>query len=79
MTIDARALWDQVKANGAALNGCKRHRFMGGRIEKLGQKYTCAACGGQMGLVDIGNYIKGYEAAGGSADDIWPDYHGARA
>jgi hypothetical protein len=27
-----------------------------------------------MGTVDIGNYIKGFEAAGGSADAVWPGY-----
>lgn len=68
-----RGIWDDVKANSARLQACARHRFDGGF--QIGQKKVCLVCGGGMGLTDIGNYIRGYEAAGGNANDVWPDFH----
>lgn len=65
------SIWEQVKANSAKLRACPRHRFPGGDV-KIGQKLTCLACGGEMGIPSIADYVRGYEAAGGSADDIWP-------
>lgn len=67
------SIWEQVKANSARLKGCARHRFSGGKV-KIGQKMTCLVCGGEMDLPRIGEYIRGYKAGGGSADDIWPEY-----
>ena len=69
----------QVRANQAKLSGCKQHRFDGGKTVKLGMKCECLACGGTISLTDAGWYIKGFEAAGGSADDIWPGYHARKA
>jgi hypothetical protein len=72
---EALSLWEQVKANNAALNACKRHRFEA-RPVKLGEKQTCLECGGKIQLTDLGQYIAGYVAAGGNVDDIWPGYNG---
>lgn len=69
----ALSLWEQVKANNAALNACKRHRFEAIPV-KLGDKQTCLECTGRISLMDLGQYISGYEAHGGSADDIWPGF-----
>lgn len=74
MTIDTKRLWEEVKENSHRLEGCKRHRFEGGALEKLGQRYRCLDCKGQMGLTDIGSYISGYEAGGGDCNDVWPGY-----
>ena len=71
-TIDA--LWKQVRENRNKLNACPRHRFPGGEVH-LGAKPVCINCGGELGVAEIGAYIRGYEAKGGSADDIWPEYH----
>lgn len=70
----AQTLWAQVKANRARIEDCKRHRFPGGAGIRLGQKHVCLECGGEMQLTEVGPYIRGYEAAGGNADDIWPSY-----
>ena len=68
-------IWEEVKANIARIDACPRHRFEGDRAAvKLGVRQVCLNCGGAMGIVDIGNYIKGFEAAGGSADAVWPGY-----
>jgi len=75
---EARTLFEQVKANSAAIRACPRHRFIGGHEVKLGEKHTCLVCRGEMRLTDIGPYIQGYEAAGGKADDIWPGYREKR-
>lgn len=73
ISADMRALWEEAKENNRKLSECKRHEFEGGSV-RLGQKMICRHCGGSMGLVNIGEYISGYEAAGKSADDIWPGY-----
>lgn len=73
--IDTAAILKQVKANRRLVDGCKLHRFEARNIKPF-HKATCLACGGEMGLVQIGFYIKGYEAGGGKADDVWPNYRG---
>jgi hypothetical protein len=70
---DFRSIWNEVKANNEALRACPRHRFEAKPV-KLGEKQTCLECGGTISLADIGRYIAGYEAAGKSANDIWPNY-----
>lgn len=72
------SIWESVKANRAKLWACPRHRFPGGNVN-IGQKQTCLACGGEMGLPNIGDYIRGYQAAGGSSDDIWPGFDARRS
>lgn len=71
--IDGKSLWEQVKANSKRLNECPRHSFDETEV-RLGQKLTCKCCGGTMSLTDIGNYIKGFEAAGGFASTVWPAF-----
>lgn len=71
---DVLQIWEEVKANKARLDACPRHRFPGGSV-KIGQKVICQACGGGMSLTDAGSYVRGYEAKGGSADDIWHGWH----
>lgn len=78
MTFDARKIFEEVKANIAKLDGCKRHLFKGGAPD-LGKKKRCEKCGGEMSLSDVAMYIKGYESAGRSASDIWPEYGNGQA
>ena len=66
--------WDAAKVNLAKLQGCARHQVEPPEETKAGMKLTCKNCGGTMGLNQISEYIRGYEAAGKSADDIWPGY-----
>lgn len=75
--IEARKIWDEVKENLRKLRACAKHRFAEQPV-KIGQKVECLNCGGKMGLISIGDYIAGYKAAGGSVDDIWPNYEGNR-
>lgn len=64
-------LWQQVKDNSKRLNDCKRHLFSAETV-KPGDKLTCANCQGEMQLGQVGSYIRGYQASGGTATDIWP-------
>ena len=75
---DIMSIWEQVKANSTKLRACPRHRFLGGEI-RLGQKVVCLFCGGEMGLVSVGDYIRGYVAAGGDENDVWPGFSAARS
>lgn len=67
---------NEALAESRKWTGCKRHQFEGKQQPKLGQKYACRNCGVAKDLGVIGNYIQGYEAGGGNANDIWPGYRG---
>ncbi|GAB1355459.1 hypothetical protein MASR1M12_42030 [Erysipelotrichia bacterium] len=72
--MDVKGIWKEVKENQKKLRSCKRHCFGVVGPCRLGQKITCQNCGGVMGLSEIGDYIRGYEAAGGAATDIVSDW-----
>lgn len=69
---EVRGIWEKAKANDAIVRGCPRHRFSGEAV--IGKRKPCDACGGTLSLSDIGNYIRGYKAAGADPNDIWPGY-----
>ena len=72
--IDLHAIMREVRENNRKLDGCTQHRFDGGGVDRMGTKHRCNVCGGQMDLPAIGTYIRGFEAAGGKADDVWPGW-----
>lgn len=74
--IDYKALYNAVKINIDLLDACPRHYFPGLTIEprRLGQKAKCTKCGGEMRLEAINLYVRGYEAAGKSGNDIVPGW-----
>lgn len=72
MSINARKIWEEVKANSAKLNSCKIHKFSGPAT--IGRRKICESCGGELSLTDILSYVKGYQAAGGNAADVWPEW-----
>lgn len=72
--IDVKAIWEEVKDNQKKIRGCRKHSFGTVGPLKIGQKLICHNCGGTMNLSDIGSYIRGYQAAGGSATDIIADW-----
>lgn len=74
----AQELFRQVKENLNRLRNCPRHRFAADQLVQIGTKVTCLECQGSISLTDVGLYIQGYKAAGGSADDIWPGYEAVR-
>lgn len=76
MALDARQIWDEVKGNNEKLSGCSRHRF--GGTFKIGERKACERCGGTMTLTAIGEYVRGFKAAGGSPDEIWPGWEKPR-
>jgi len=75
--VDVPTMLAEIRANHAKLDACDTHRFAPDSC-KFGQKMTCLKCGGTMQATDVGHYIRGYEAHGGSANDIWPNYHGPK-
>ena len=64
-------LFKQIKANRAKLIGCARHRIDPDTY-KFGKKMTCLACGGEIDGMELSSYVRGYQAAGGNPEDIWP-------
>lgn len=73
--MDTKSILAEVRENSAKIKGCQRHYFPAkGSNYRLGEKVTCANCGGLMSLTDIGSYLRGYIAAGGSSADVMPDW-----
>ena len=63
--------WSDIKRNLDTLGACPKHKFSGGKVVAMGARYTCLNCGGVMDLRSIGQYLKGYAAAGGDINEIW--------
>lgn len=71
---DAFALAMQNQRNWAT---CPKHFFAPkGGAYKPGDRVTCANCGATASLHNVGDYVRGYMAAGGVATDIMPDWDG---
>lgn len=74
MSAAVKSIWQEVQDNRKALDSCSLHQFEPPEELKLGDVYTCKNCGGKKRISDISDYIHGYEAAGGNANDIWPGW-----
>lgn len=73
--INAAEILAQARANQRKLRTCQRHTFPAkGDNYRFGDYLMCLNCGGEMSLLDVGNYIRGYVAHGGPATDILPDW-----
>ncbi len=68
--IDAKAILKEVKDNRQKLDGCTRHKFPTKPEYRIGEHHTCENCGGQIRIVEIAHYARGYKAAGGNPDEI---------
>jgi hypothetical protein len=72
---DFAAVFAQIKERNRAWSKCAKHHFPHRESGyKLGEKITCVNCGVDASLRDIGEYIRGYIAAGGNPTDIMPDW-----
>lgn len=77
MSRTAMDLLREVRANTAKLDACPRHLLRPvpphsshGRLELL-----CDHCGGRLRSMEAGQYVRGYVAAGGNAEDVWPGWN----
>lgn len=77
MSRNHDAILAVIRANRERLDSCDRHLFEYEKVQ-IGQKLACSKCKGTMQLTDAGWYVKGYEAAGGNADDVWPGFRKPR-
>ena len=64
-------LFAKIKENRRKLTACTRHRIDPATY-KFGKKMTCLNCGGEIDGPELLSYVRGYEAAGGDGEDIWP-------
>lgn len=81
---DLKAKFAEAQANRERLDACARHHFSldipgieGGVGSMFGKKLECDVCKGQMDLVALNYYVRGYEAAGRSGNDILPGWREA--
>lgn len=72
--VDFKGLWQRAQDNRGKIDACPCHVFPANTVVQFGGKVTCERCGGTMGLVEAFRYVQGYEAAGGLANDIWPNF-----
>lgn len=71
--LDAREILAEVRENIRRLKSCPRHTVdPASRV--FGQPTYCIHCGGKLRAEELMQYIAGYRAAGGNANDIWPGY-----
>lgn len=71
MAIDFAAIQARVRRAQA----CPRHCYeIGPGPYAMGTKYLCKHCGDEKRLFEIGQYVQGYQAAGGNARDVCPDW-----
>lgn len=72
---EGKELFNKIRINRKRLDNCRKHHFdIGEPPYRLGQVATCWNCGGEMPLLEIGAYVRGYKAAGGVANDIVQGY-----
>ena len=71
-------LIDQIKADLARKDACPLHHFKGDDVLVFGARHTCQTCGGEFRLSEIGLYLRGFAAAGGDVNRIWPGWNGRR-
>lgn len=74
--FDARATYARIRKNRDALDNCPRHSFDAFPLEgiRIGAKLKCNKCGGEMALTQVGEYVRGYVAAGRNGNDILPGW-----
>lgn len=72
--------WQKALKNRDKLDACPGHRFSfpPGTAMTLQTKLTCRRCGGDMGLVPINYYCRGYAAAGGDPNEVYPGWSDPR-
>jgi len=67
----------EIQARVARESACPRHRFeIGSGPYAMGARYECVHCGASKRLFEMGDYIRGYQAAGGDPKDICADWKG---
>ena len=79
--VDFGELYAKINENRKRLDACPRHFFgpdvpgiEGGVAAMFGRKIECRHCKGEMDLVALNYYVRGYEAAGGNGNDILPGW-----
>lgn len=69
---EVRQTFEDVRQNMHTLNECPGHQFDPKKDYVFGGKMTCTVCGGRMSNMDIAVYAKGFKAAGGDPNLVWP-------
>lgn len=74
---DVVSIWNEAKENVRRLDSCERHKF-DAPLVKIGEKLTCQNCGGVLSLSDISQYVRGFRAAGGDPELVYPGFFKVR-
>jgi hypothetical protein len=72
---EMQQLWEEVKENNRKWRRCPKHFFPHkDGVYGLRAKATCANCGAWADLSAVMDYTRGYVAAGGDPNDVFPDF-----
>ena len=64
MQINYDEIWEQVKENKNKLNSCNYHQFDDITPNlKMGKKYKCKNCGGELNSINVSYYNLGLKHA----------------
>lgn len=77
MTPDeAKALYQKARDNRNSLDACPRHKFKDtGAPINFQTRYACEHCGGQLNALEASQYVRGFAAAGGDPESVFPGWY----
>lgn len=74
-SLEMRRLMEEVRENVRRWQACPKHRFAtGAEGVRLGDRVRCEACGVDVSLLDAATYVRGYMAAGGDPEEVFPGW-----
>lgn len=71
---EAQKLIELIRDNIRKLHACPRHRFKTDVKIEFGGKVACLECGGTMDMLDASEYTRGFIAAGGDPELVYPGW-----
>ena len=71
-----RARFEAIQKNFDKLNECKAHSFIVPPLLQLrpDARLKCRNCGGTLEVIAINFYTRGFAAAGGNPNDVFPGW-----
>lgn len=75
---EMRRIWNEVKENSKKWRYCPKHFFPKGSwsmdlVGTINTKVKCENCGATGDVTNAADYARGYVAAGGKIQDVFPD------
>lgn len=79
-TKDAISKLKRIALNRIRLDSCSQHKFEDVKWTSNGpnpKDLICNRCKGQMSIIGVNEYVRGFASAGGNPEDILPKFFSA--